>query len=140
MAEVELSFGKFRLVEPSFAGWESVLSVLPASEYDLVRQIIAILWRESEPTANAEAAGLALPLLHRLPMVAAAFVAACLREQDGKPVEPERVYREAEAASDLVKILAGLVEHGILERVAWTGKNLLGLVRPADKGQAPSQG
>ena len=136
MPHVELSFGRFRLVEPSLAGWDEVLRAVPPEEYPVLQELILAVWQappgafageESSHEEVRRIVGPAMPLARRFPRLAAAFVAACLRE-GGEPVEAERVYRAPGAAGDLMLLAAALLEHDVFGRLGEILKNRLGPV------------
>ena len=145
MADVTLSFGTYSLAEPTFAGWDSVLAALPAEDYGVVQKIALEIRhapqglfapRASETAERTAAreeamsriADMALPLLRRVPRLAAAVVAACLRDGDA-PVDAERVYQHGRALSDLAEVAAAMVEGDVLGRVLATAPEAHGIQR-----------
>ena len=131
MAKVTLGFGSFELAEPSFAGWNSILTALPAEEYDTVRKIILEVWHsdfDQDQDAVERVTNLAMPMISRLPWVAAAVIAACLWTDEGDPVDQTTVYNAPGSATDFLEFAHALVEHGVFSKLLVAAKNRFGLV------------
>jgi len=131
------SFGEFRLAEPHLAGWKALLALLSPDDFarvaELVQQGEAIL---AEPDGKGRLAKLLLPLIMYVPDAAQVFLAACLRDADGKAVPTDSAQHAT--PGDLALLIRDGSEAGIFDGLGELAKNVMSLVQraPASSAQA----